>query len=261
MKILFDVMGAQIQIQQQPPNNRLTTWFGSLADLGYDYAISSFTPLAPQLAGVDVWVSLTRQQTNAGSIPPGTCFGYSPQDLGALQTFVNGGGSILMFSNHSWPLGQGPVWPINEIQLAAALGIQLVFAEFAPGGKPVPTGCTSPKPSSLATLTMSPNLDAPPELIDGVSTVEAWDSGGIVPGNGTVIIPLPGDCSDQSGLGYLPGDCAFAVLYTFGSGKVIVAGHSGIVGNYGTCSPSPGQIESADNLTFLNNCITYLGGG
>jgi hypothetical protein len=41
---------------------------------------------------------------------------------------------------------------------------------------------------------------------------------------------------------------------------VIVLGHSGIAGNAGTPSPSPGQIGFADNQTLLNNCIAFLGG-
>jgi hypothetical protein len=76
---------------------------------------------------------------------------------------------------------------------------------------------------------------------------------------GTPIIALPSTCSDQSGLNYAPGACSFAALYTFGAGSVIVMGHSGIAGNQGTPFPSKGQIGAADNLTFLNNCITFLG--
>jgi hypothetical protein len=151
-----------------------------------------------------------------------------------------------MFTNHSYPIGEGPFWPINEIQLAASLKIQLVFASFAPSGME-------------DTLTMDPAEGAPGELVQGVKKVKALDSGGIVPGDGTAIISRPTDCSDQSGLDYSPEQHCFAALYTFGAGKVIVMGHSGIVGNEGTRYPSRGQIGAADNLTFLNNCITYLG--
>lgn len=248
MLILFDAMGAQVQVQQAT-GNRLTTWFNSLNSLGYDYQISDYTqPIGPQLDGVNVYVSLTRQYASPSNIPAGTCFGYTQDDLKALQLFVYNGGSILMFTNHSWPIGTGPYWPINEIQLAASLGIQLVFAEFAP--------------INADTLTMLPCSMSPAALVNGVSTVQAWDSGGIVTGNGTMIISMPStaECQDISGLGYSPDICSFAALYTFGSGNVIVVGHSGITGNEGTADPSQGQIDAADNLTFLNNCITYLGG-
>jgi hypothetical protein len=113
---------------------------------------------------------------------------------------------------------------------------------------------------------MTPNPDAPAAIIRGVSTIEALDSGGIVPampnrfGTGTVLVPLPAGCSDKSGLGYDPAALAFAVLYFFGDGKVIVIGHSGIAGDDDTHYPSRGQIGDADNLLFLMNCVTYLAG-
>lgn len=260
MQILFDPLGAQVQVQQAT-GNRLTTWFASLTGNGYDYTIGSLAPLATQLEATDVYVSLTRQQ--AGALSADVGFSYTPDDLYALQSWVRGGGSVLMFTNHgAFPPGQpDPQWPIFEIQLAAALGIQLVFASFAPiGSSPlVPNPCRNqPTP----TLSMAPSPSAPPQLVQGVSTVQAWDSGGIVTGSGTAIIPLPpaADCTDRSGLGIDPGPCAFAALYGFGAGKVIVVGHSGITGNAGTCVPSAGQIGYADNLAFLDNCLAYLGG-
>jgi hypothetical protein len=264
MKILFDAMGAQVQVQQAT-GDRLTTWFDSLSGLGYDHAVSNpADTLSSQLAGVNVYVSLTRQRANPTRMPPGVDFSYTPGDLYALQQWVRGGGSVLMFTNHSGfpeaPSNKAPLWPIFEVQLAASLGIQLVFATFAPaGGSPtVPTPCSG---SHMLTLSMAPAGGAPAQLVAGVSQVQAWDSGGIVPGGGTAVIALPpaADCTDRSGLGYAPDGCAFAALYTFGAGKVIVVGHSGIAANDGTCLPSPGQIGAADNRAFLDNCITYLG--
>jgi hypothetical protein len=260
MKILFDSMGTQMQVQHTPPHDRLTTWLQSLTDLGYEHQHSHWKkPIEKQLEGIDVYVTLTRQWWSAGPIPAGTCFSYTQEDLAALQSFVYGGKSALIFTNHSQALGAGPLWPVFEIQLAAALGIQLVFASFAPAGQAVPTGCTAHP--QLQTLSMAPSVAAPAALVKGVTSIEAWDSGGIVRSTGTPLVDLPPDSVDQSGLGYSPGACTFGSLYTLGSGKVIVLGHSGIACNYGTCKPSPGQIDSADNLTFLNNCITYLGGG
>lgn len=264
MQILFDAMGAQVQVQQAT-GERLTTWFDSLTGLGYAHAISDpGKTLASQLAGVDVYISLTRQRANPTEMPPGVDFSYTPDDLYALQEWVTRGGSILMFTNHSgFPdsPNEAPTWPIFEIQLAASLGIQLVFASFAPaGGSPtVPNPC--PRMHHAQTLSMGPSSGAPAELVAGVGQVQAWDSGGIVPGSGTALIALPAaaDCTDRSGLGYSPDLCAFAALYTLGAGKVIVMGHSGIVANDGTCLPSAGQIGYGDNRTFLDNCIAYLG--
>ena len=145
--------------------------------------------------------------------------------------------------NHSQLLGQGPYWPINDIQLAASLGITAVFAAI-----------------DLKRFTLAPGPDAPAEISAGVTTIESVDSGGIVPGNGTILVPLPAGCTDGSGLGYDTSTLAFAVHYTFGSGNIIVIGHSGITGNNGTLRPSQGQIDSGDNLRFLMNCVSYLGG-
>lgn len=266
LTILFDSMGAQVQIQEVT-GNRLTTWVNSLTGLGYTVAYSDPNqPLDAQLDGIDVLVSTTRQLI----VSTGIDLGYPPGDIAFLQTWISGGGNLLQFTNHSaFGWGGGAYWPLNEIQLASALGIPLVFAAFAPTSNSpvVPTGCAG----SLQTLSMSPNPNAPSTIINGVSTVQAWDSGGIVnpglnvqPGSqvsgGTVLIPLPagGNCTDLSGLGYDSSQCAFAVLYNVGSGNVIVLGHSGIACNAGTCVPSPGQIGFADNLTFLNNCMAYF---
>ncbi|HVZ38131.1 MAG TPA: hypothetical protein VHI13_02560 [Candidatus Kapabacteria bacterium] len=87
-----------------------------------------------------------------------------------------------------------------------------------------------------------------------------WDSCGIGAPNGEVILPIPLDCYDAGGNNYNPADYAFAVASAYGSGNVIVAGHSGIAGddNGVTCA-SPGEIGCGSNLTFLMNCIGYLG--
>jgi hypothetical protein len=215
--------------------------------------------LAGQLGPNRVLIITTRHRAdNPGfppAIPPGVSFAYESKDLGGLYAWIHDeGGGLLLFVNHSaWPPiteTNPPSWPIHDIQLAAALGITTVFASI-PLGSP-----------------MSPNPDAPPAIIDGVASVEAWDSGGIVPvmsnGSGTILIPLPTTSTDVSGLGYKTADLAFAVLYMLGKGKVIVIGHSGITGNYSNeveyQYPSTGQIDSGDNLKFLMNCVAYLAG-
>ena len=272
MNILFDAMSVQVQVQQKT-RNRLTTWFSSLTNLGYTCSTSKYRkPLSSQLTGVDVLVSLTRQQAysnGGGPISKLVCFSFPPGDLAYLQTWVQEGGGLLAFTNHSNAWGSGPYAPLFEIQLGATFGIPLSFAEFLPGKRsPAVTtnGCRPP----MSLLRMSPNPAAPSQIINGVTTLEAWDSGGIGPldasapcpgiasGKGIVLVPLPRHCQDTSGLGYPPDAFAFAVLYPIGKGSVIVIGHSGIATNTGTCFPSPGQIGSADNETFLNNCVAFL---
>jgi hypothetical protein len=277
VNILFDAMCVQVQVQQQT-HNRLTTWFSSLKSLGYRCLISDYRrPLADQLAGIHLLVSLTRQQAYPGPGPQGpigndVCFSFTHSDLAYLQTWVQNGGRILAFTNHSNPWGSGPWSPLFEIQLGAIFGIPLSFAEFLPGEESPMAETHGCPPTPARILRMSPNPAAPASIIKGVTTLEACDSGGIGPlmpgvaprpgiasGTEIVLVPLPRDCKDTSGLGYQPDTFAFAALYPIGKGSVIVIGHSGMAGNTGSCSPSPGQIGSADNETFLNNCVAYAG--
>jgi hypothetical protein len=267
-KIMFDSMGAQVQVQDQT-GDRLTTWTHALAKQYLVNYTDFRQPIAPQLQGnggtslQDVFIVTTHQYTLVpkGSTPPrirpnpipqGYNFGYSSSDLGGILAWVEAGGGLLLFVNHSdFPDEKpGPVWPINDIQLAAALGITTVFAAI-----------------SLTAFTMTPNPQAPNQIISNVTAVQALDSGGIVVDGGpnittsTVLVPLPTGWQDEGPLNYHDADLAFAVLYTVGAGNVIVIGHSGITANAGTDWPSQGQIDAADNFRFLMNCVAYLAAG
>jgi len=258
--VMFDSMGAQVQVQNQT-DNRLTTWTNRLAT---QYAVNYTDwqqPIAPQLQGQNVFIITTHQRTvvPANSSPPPIRpnpipvkynFGYSSSDLGGILSWVEAGGGLLLFVNHSnFPdQGPGPFWPINDVQLAAALGITTVFAAIP-----------------LGAFKMKPNPAAPSQIIQNVRTIQAWDSGGIVVNSragltkSTVLVPLPDGWRDDSPLGYKnTANLAFSVLYRVGAGRVIVIGHSGITGNLGTAWPSQGQIESGSNLRFLMNCVAYL---
>jgi hypothetical protein len=259
MNILFDSMGVQVQVQQQT-GIRLTTWTTSLTSAGYQLSYTDYTqPIECQLEGNDVLVILTRQWTQTpngailtcpapsspplpNAIPRFWNFSYNHYDLGGIVQWVNDGGGLLLFTNHTEPPGSAPYFPIYDIQLAAALGITVVYATF-----------------NLSAFTLAPEPSAPAAIINGVTSIQALDSGGIVPGQGTVLIPLPKTSADSGPYNYSPSKHAFGVLYEVGEGKVIVLGHSGIVANDSTCWPSPGQIGSVNNEQFLNNCIAYLG--
>lgn len=262
--ILFDSMGVQVQVQNET-NDRLTTWTKSLTGLGYTLSYTDYSkPISQQLDGIDVLVITTHQYFQATAppctppvkpdpIPSTQCFSYQSADLLGIPKWVNGGGGLLLFTNHSGEQFEvAPLWPINDIALAASFGITTAFATFGTG---VPQQA----------LMMKSAPAAPAAITKGVSSVQAWDSGGILlppssgAGSGVPLVALPATgCSDQSGLGYDPASYVFGALYPFGSGNVIVLGHSGIVGNQGTPQPSLGQICSGDNLAFLNNCIAYL---
>src|ERR1051326_1714955 len=186
--ILFDSMGVQQQVQAET-NDRLTTWTSSLEGLGNTIQTSNYAELlSTQLGGIDVLVITTRQFFQASlpnaqqdPIPVGTCMAYPSADLYGIPQWVAGGGGLLLMVNHSGfqdakPPNNEPIWPVFDIALAASFGIATAFAWFATGDG--------------GTLTMSPAANAPAAITNGVSSVEAWDSGGIYlppssgPGNG-----------------------------------------------------------------------------
>lgn len=252
MNILFDSMGAQVQVQNET-SNRLNTLYGALTDAGYTYSFTDYAqPVSSQLDGIDVLVILTHQRANAPGYPPaipsGTSFQFPEADLTGIPEWVSNGYGLLLISNHGL-LGHTPdYWPLNDIPLAAAMGITIVAASFTYNNE-----LKNP-------LVMTPASTAPPAIADGVGNVQVWDSCGISAPNGDVILPIPPDCFDASGNNYSPADYAFAIASAYGSGNVIVAGHSGIAGdNNGITYPSPGEIGDGSNLTFLMNCIAYLG--
>jgi hypothetical protein len=109
--IMFDSMGAQVQVQNQT-NNRLTTWTNALAE---HYAVNYTDwqqPIAPQLEGQHVFIITTHQHTsvpqdstpppiNPNPIPADYNFSYSSSDLGGILSWVEAGGGLLLFVNHS----------------------------------------------------------------------------------------------------------------------------------------------------------------
>lgn len=274
MNIMFDSMGAQVQVQNQTLN-RLTTWTNALtAAYGTPPNYTKWQdPISPQLQGngsstmQDVFIVTTHQYTSVpgnsqpppikkNQIPKGTPFAYASTDLGGVLNWVLAGGGLLLFVNHSDFPGQQdyPYWPVDDSVLLATLGITTVFAAIGLQGS-----------------VMTPNPQAPSEIVGDIHRIEALDSGGIVVNNGpvllpnitssTVLVPLPNGWTDSSPLKYHDANLAFSALYSVGRGSVIVIGHSGITGNAGTDWPSPGQIGVADNLKFLMNCVAYLGQG
>jgi hypothetical protein len=139
-------------------------------------------------------------------------------------------------------------WDVNDIPLAQKFGITIVPAYFT-------------APMVGATLTFTPAPSAPAALVANVTSVEAWDSGGIVGTTGSAVFPIPTTAVDVSGMNTPPSMYNFGWATSYGKGRVVVLGHSGIAGNDDTTFPSPGQFEAADDKTMLLNAIRYLGGG
>lgn len=286
MKILFDSLSVQVQVQNQvtassaSPSGytRLQTLFGALTAAGYSYSFSDPTkPLSSQLAGYDVLVILTRYKGIVPStkgdypLPAGitsqTTWSFPPGDVEGIVDWVQGGGGLLLMSNHNYASSGLPYagWAIFDMTLASALGVTICPAAFGP-----PSGSTY---LQMGPYTGTAQPIAPPALVHGVQNIQAFDGCGIQGGNW--IFAIPSGCQDTSGFGYQASDCAFATQIAVGAGNAIVVGHSGMVGDppnantppsapsatppFGFPWPAQGEIGQVQNQTFLMNCIAFLG--
>ncbi|HEX3577748.1 MAG TPA: hypothetical protein VHY33_04215 [Thermoanaerobaculia bacterium] len=247
MNILFDSMGTQVQVQNET-SNHLVTLLNALDAQGTTYSFTDYTqPISQQLDGVDVLVILTHypatQPGYTPAIPNETSFDFSETDLTGIPAWVNNGGQLLFISNHTFYTGFDAV-------LAGALGITIVPAGFEVAQLPF---------TPLALAVMQVPKPAPRDWL--LPNVYALLSCGVAPGNGTVLYSFPPNVSDTSGSNYSPADYAFAVEFSYSNdGTVIMAARSGLCGDAGTGYPAPGEVAHGSNLSFILNCINYLGG-
>ncbi len=264
MNIMLDSLSTQVLFQQAPsvlpPNpgsfpvatgRRLNTLLGAIEGAGVssgDPWLVSYSTLpitSAQLEGtdngIDVYVSFTRYFTAP--------FAYQLGELTALQNWVQGGGGLLLLTNHG-PFQNNPTtWPTNDITLAATFGITLqVFGV-----------------SSSDWMKMRLSTEAPAYIANQAAEIVAHDS---------CIIDTP--AAPHTSIAKFPDGAMmwdpltnrlvpvlsrhFAILVPYGQGNVIVVGNSGMFADYGTPNPSCGLLPMADNLMFFLNCVGYLGG-
>jgi hypothetical protein len=257
MNVLFDSMSSQVQIQDTQ-KTRLNTLLGAMESFGYvggpkmSVSFSDYQQeISSQLSGVDVLVIFTRHPAQPSPIPAGTDFSFTANDLSNIPSWVDGGGGLLLISNHG-PGGGNPTdWTIYDAPLAKAFGVTIVPAMFSNAnetGNPLDIVPAVPATSPFAPVTSF------------VSSILAHNSCGVQAGTGsTVIAPIPAGCKDLGSHHYNPADYDYAVGVPWGKGAVIVAGNSGISGDLGNNDPAPGMIASGNDLRFLLNSIAYLG--
>ena len=258
MNILFDQMSTQVQVQNEA-GNRLNILFGALTDRGWTYAQSTNPLTSAQLADYDVLCILTRapstQRGFTNPFPPDTIFAYLPSEIDAILQFVSAGGGLLFISNH----GPFPSQPANDQTrydraLANMLGVYMQPAVF--------------QFTNGASLTMSgPLLSSDPAItstiLQGVGSIVVNNSCAISALPGTTLTPIASIPTDASNISRLcpqptPAGQAYAATLSYGGGRVIVGGNSGIVGDPESSWPAQGKIEEGDNKTFLLNCFSYL---
>jgi len=266
-KLLFDSWCSQVLFQRAPPSYpphvsqgdgaptvtgmRLNTLLGAMKSAGQ--AGSTWTPNQPwevsftvppitsaQFHGIDVYVSLTHYQ--------GTGFAYSSEEIKAIRSFVEGGGSVLLMTNHGAPPGSPKDdWTANDAPVADLFGIKLENY-FVKG------------PSLV--------IDVHDPLKGNAPTIAAHDSCIIVPSKGvsvTTICEFPAGWQAWSqATGYIdPPTKYFAVLAPYsakGAGRLLLVGNSGWLGDEGSPKPAQGLAPHQNNLQFALNCIGYVAG-
>ncbi len=265
-KILFDAKSSQVQVELEnncqkhgPLAPRLTTLFDAIKAKGWDYATSSTSGAAlnaGDLKGYQVLCILTRlRQTAPGGsnpFPPNADFQYQEAEIAAIVDFVASVGGLLLISNHGpMPNNVRNDQTINDRNLAKAFGITMAPAHFRSPGHALDLSgaCLSSAPAIAKTI-----------LAD-VSAVMVHNCCAITPGSvGTPIVSLPEGVRNISPTNSdSPEGKVYALALNHGQGRVIIAGNSGIAGNSNSTYPAMGMIDTADNKTFLLNCLAYLG--
>jgi hypothetical protein len=258
MRILIDALSSQVQVQFQgyppqapSPERRLNTLLGAMRSGGtsllpvypnaeWQICYSCAPITAAQLAGVNVFFVMTHHPV---SHTPNDAYTWSPDELDAIEAFVEQGGALLLMSNHA-------PYPLYDAALAAKFGVTLqnVFVSNPAGW-----------------LTMSGDLlnqaDYGNTFLFGVDSLAAHDGCAIsaatppMAGGGfTWLAQFPEDAG-------APQDSYFAAHITWGQGQAIFVANSGIVGDYGgNPDPACGGIASGSNLMFTLNCLRLLGG-
>jgi hypothetical protein len=285
--VLFDSWSSQVLFQQAPDyypagvkhpqvtGRRLNTILGAMKSYGlvtekeWNVSFTGSRVTKDKLKGVDVYVSLTReinQPINPNKPSPfGTGFSYDDRELRALEDFVRQGGGILLMSDHGALPPKDPNWTENDAALASIFGVTLenYFVTYTP-----------PNARGYMVMEMTPNLSG--DLVNlsyQVHHISSHDSCiiNIKPtvaftplakfhDGSTAYDPATGQTisfADFPSYGLSP---YFSILVPFGTGKVIVVGNSGMLGDYGSPDPAPGIVNLENNLMFFLNCVAYLGG-
>lgn len=235
---------------------RLNTLLGAIRSIGlssgqpWDVAFTR-PPITPeQLAGADVYISLTRYQ--------GAGFAYQPAELDAIATWVGDGGSILLMSNHGgFPGNPGDDWTVNDAPLAKLFGVSLRNYSVQNWRSP-------PNPSNIMKV-----HDTVPYLANQAPSITTHNSCIIDPSSAasfTPIVSFPASWTayDPESRAYSPPPTPYFALLVpgaaAGAGSLIVMGNSGWIGDYGSPQPACGLAPYESNLMFTLNCIGYLGG-
>lgn len=251
MHILFDKGSSQVQVQLEA-GNRLTTLFAAIQAQGWSYAIGPDRINAAALAGVDCLAILTRHRATqwgtTNPFPDHWDFAYTRDEQDAIMTYLEGGGGLLLISNHGpWP--QNPTdWTINDRVLAGRLGVDIQPAAYLSPNAPL----------TMDGADLNPALQY--SILSGVTSVVPNNSCAVSGGSQWIVnIPATAENPSTAFPGGPAGQSYAVVSVRSDRGPVIVAGNSGIAGDKDSGYPNRGMIDEGSNKQFLLNCMLFVG--
>jgi hypothetical protein len=251
MHIVFDKGSSQVQVDLETGGKRLKTLFDAITAEGWTFAIGPDRIDGAALQGADCLAILTRrgatQRGTTNPFPADWDFSFTSSELQAVGDFVNGGGGLLLISNHG-PFSAGSFdWTVNDRVLAAQFGVTINPAAYqSPEGR---------------TLTMS-GIDLNPaqsDILRGVTSIVPHNSCAVSTGDpADFIAHIPANAKNSSPI-FKNGPAGESYAVTAGSGRIIVGGNSGIAGSEGTNYPASGLIDAGGNKQFLLNALRVAG--
>ena len=259
--IVFDNLGTQVQIHRRL-DIRLNTLLGAIHSEGWTYDFSRDPITAEQLQACNVLAIFTRHPVGFADANnpavPGQSYAYDPSEISIIHDFVKAGGGLLLISNHGPSPTSTTDDTINDKVLAQEFNVVIKPARFHVPGV------------TLMSMTLANSLNSAlsaSSVLFQVSEIAVHNSCAIRRSSGhpfTSIATIPSSAVDENngpgGTNLSPANHHYAIMFQSGSGRVIVAGNSGLAGDDGCTDPSPGTIAYANNLLFLLNCFKVLAG-
>lgn len=254
MKVLIDSRGLQAQVHLAD-QTRLAVFLRTVGSIeGCSVTFSSGPALTGKdMVAIDVLIGTTRYPEESA---------YSPEELEALDSFVRGGGGLLLMTNHGDLPGSNP-HDMTQFDAAAARLFDLQLE---------PTWFQDPEWGKLSHLSGEDLLATHPIIRGGpgevpVRTIVTNNCSSILAtGTGHRLVVLsPGMVDLRNGTP--PAGRLFAHALDaesgsnlVGQGRVVTVADSGFIGNDESLVPGPGLIGHGDNARFIQNVVRWLGG-
>ncbi len=242
MEILFDQSGLQAH-RHCIDQARLSTLLDQLRGLEMvTRVVFASPPLSASSLGDSSLLIITTRQS-----------GYEDSELDDLETFVSGGGSLFLLSNHGAcpPLRNHFDWTEHDARLAERFGVTLEPAWFA-----------ASEGRRLTTFSGDDLNGSHPIVMGGgagstVERVVTKNCCGVRAGSGETVVSLSTEMRDWRHAPLPVDGLSFAVAVDRdgGGGRVLIMGDSGFLGSPDTLK---GLLGEPDNAQFVTNSVQWL---